>query len=296
MDDIILPSRTRSEVTSEDYLTPAVATLREEKCSLTNRSPQTPEDVLKELQSKPSLESLAKILRWLSSAATSEISFDINVPSPQAAKIINALVNSIVPDFWNTLSSDGTDARSRERQLLVRCLRNTAGIGALITRLRALIADQKTPQTFNKLKTGSQITRDVQPILDVLNVLKVMLQKNYSIANLRKSVHLSISNPAQRNLIWKETISSLAGGRLLSVAAEANAAISASSLDIKEGSWLGNGQLYATWLSKNIHHMAISEKDESVEKTKEVSRILSMTLTLGYNGAAACFEVQPVGH
>ena len=285
MDNIILPSRTKSTGISEDYLTPAAPSLQTEDHILTKLPLRMPEDALKGLQSKPDLDFLVQILKWLLSTTTSGDSFNVNVPGPQAARIINVLVNDTVPDYWDALGTNSTVTGTRGRQLMAQCLTNVAGIGALVARLRSLITQQKGTQTNHQLKSGPKSSPSIQPLRDVLSLLEVILQKTQSIAGLRKGIHLWIAKPIQRTLLWKEVVSTLAAGRLLSVAAEANAVINEFSDDIEDGSWIGKGQLYATWLGKNIRYMVLSEKDDSVENVKEVSRILGTALTLGYTGA-----------
>ena len=282
MDDLLRKSTGKLTDASEDLLRPVCTpALAVEKV---HNSLQTPGDAREALQSKPDIDFLVKILQWLFRTSIPGSTFNIKVPGPQAAQIINALVNETVPDYWDILKRDDAAVYAIVRRLLLGCLTSLSGIGALIARLRSLINQRKRTGEKNPSVQKPQTSDNHQPFLDVINILETILQKDDAIDSMWRDLHSSITKPAQLTLLWKEVISVIATGRLLSVVAEANEIVNNSNSSLGDGSWVGNGRLYALWLGRNVSFMACSDKGELVEKSNAIAQLFSRALTLGYTG------------
>lgn len=272
MDDLLTPSRSRLISEPGDQLTPSAPLVQVEREQ--NITIKNPQDILKILQSRPDTETLTKCLKWLVSTKNAS-AFDIRQPGPQAAQIINVLVNDIVTDYWHSWNDTSSSDGGKARRLLLRCLTSVAGIGAILVRLRALISDTE----------GSQKERKVNPNLssELLNLLGYLLEGDGVVGGIWSTTFQSSATPTQKQLVWKELVALVAAGRVLSVVAEVSNRRRTSSSGSLESSWLANGPLYSEWLGRSIRFMAFQD-EQPLENKKATIQIFSKSLTLGYTG------------
>lgn len=263
---------------TEPHLIPVDAEQRNK--SVQNLVLQSPEDALEVLKSKPDSNSLTRVLRWLDPSAVDIEHINIKIPGPKAAQIIFVLVAEIVPDYWRFLTGKTTSIQFKQKKLLLRCLRTISGIGAITARLRFFLDLEDDPQRKGQ---PSVISRS-QGLEELLGVLESLLNGNEFVSSIWIDINSLVSNPSQRALLWKEFITTLAGGRLLSLAAEAFHVVNKSTPDPSEGSWLGNGSHYCSWLGENVAHMLMSFKEKRVEDWKMLALLYSRALKLGYTG------------
>ena len=283
MEDLLTPfSPTPSRLVSalHEHLTPAKYSneSHDEQDLIFKR----PADVLKVLQSQPDLESLTKCLKWLTSNVTGLSDFDIRLPGADAAQIINVLVNDIIPHYWHVWIGDESKSYNRQRKLLLRCLTSVAGIGALVTRIRSMNPNVGDAQATTKLRPEQAPTAQLTD--DLVNFLESLLGKDNVVDNVWTTIYIDSKLGVQKAILWKELVSLLAGSRLLSAVAEAQDRHRSTDFTEKQSSWLGSGQLYSTWLGRNIHFMITHGKDNFSRKHKDGARLLSKALTLGYTG------------
>ena len=239
----------------------------------------SPEEVLKSLSSKPDLKLLTEALRWLHHSGN----FNIKLPGPRAAQIIFVLVNEIIPNYWQILDGEGTSSYSKQRKYLIICLRSVAGVGALVSRLRLFSSQQKDSQSQAKLPAA----QESQPLYDCLSVLENVLAGDGCVASIWQSINACLELSTQKFLQWKELLSLLASGKLLSIASEACLAAKEKSSKIDDSSWIGDGNSYATWLGQNVQYMNRNVPLVDVEGRKSLSQLLSKALNLGYQGEHA---------
>lgn len=232
------------------------------------------------LSSKPDLKQLTRVLHWLDSEAAGDGNFNMKIPSPKAAQIINVLVNEIVPNYWATLNGQQTSGHLKPQRLLLRCLSSVAGIGAITTRLRSLVNSIRDGGTS---KNVGEVDKS-EAMSDQCDLLQSILGKDTFITSIWADISLLIPKLSARSLLWKELLSILATGRLLSVAAEANEILNKGSSSIQKESWIGRGNEYSSWLGRNVGAMAIDLKEEDDEAWKEAARLLGKGLMLGYMG------------
>ena len=237
---------------------------------------KSPEDVLEALKSKPDHATLDRALRWLKRTVSNNDGFNVKKPGPKAAQIIFTLVNDIVPDYWDTLKDEGGQANS----LLVQCLSSIAGIGAITSRLRLLLASLKD----NQRPAPVILVSKTQPVENLLNVLEIVLAKEDFITAIWHDIEDFNSLSSQKSLQWKEFSSLVASGKVLSIASEANLALRDLSSSVKDGCWVGDGSQYAAWLGRCIQHTLKAIKDNDMEGQRALSQLLSKGLTLGYTG------------
>ncbi|MCJ1446942.1 MAG: telomere binding protein [Stictis urceolatum] len=277
MDGLLKVSSTRRfSQQHEDALVPAKQAQDEEAERQTTTQVESAEDVLKLLQSKPDFGSLIIGLRWLnkSSKATSG-AFNIKIPSNKAAEILNALVNTILPDYWQLLRPTKEDNHAKQRRIFTKCLTNIAGIGALTARSKNIVAAGKVKgkpdiSGGNDLKTPSK---------DVLEVLEEVLQGPKTILLIVEDLCKSIEKPMQRNLAVRELVSLVGSGRLISVVAEAESM--GTEKPLGESSWIGDGKAYTQWLGRNLRELTTS-RDHVPEIKQSRDQIFRKGLSLGY--------------
>lgn len=239
----------------------------------------SPEDALEILKSKPGHQELNNVLRWLNAIANAREGFNIKTPGPIAAQIVYVLVNDIVPDYWADLSGERT-GHSKEKLLLIRCLSSVTGIGAIVSRLRLLLGLLKVPQGQAEI---SGISRSA-PVETLIAVLQAVFDSDGFVASVWNDINSCISQLSQKSLQWKEFVSLVASGKVLSTASEASFALDALSQSVAASSWVGNGIEYATWLGRNVQHMISLLPENDVESDKALSQLLKRALSLGYTG------------
>ena len=239
---------------------------------------QSPHEALQALRSQPTVEQLSEVLHQLASGNHVDGDFHVKAPSPKASQIIFALINDVIPNYWKVLDDTKDPSQLSLRKDLIRCLSSIAGIGAIASQLQVLLKElssQSKPE-----KSGN-----IQQIEDIVNVLERILKDDAFASNAWNDLNIRISSQPKKTLVWKELISLLATGRLLSLAAEADHFINQSSSSIRKPSWLSDGSKYAMWLGRNCACMMNRLRRDDQDEQKAIVQLLSKSLTVGYTGA-----------
>lgn len=281
MEGLLTPLKTRA-VTGSDHTENHLVAIEstQEKSRNHVYIVQSPDDALKALQSKPDFDLLKRALQYLDSTTVEADGFNIKIPGPKTAQIIFVLVADIVPDYWKLLASNSTSVHRKQKQLLLKCLSSVSGIGAITARLRMFL-DIKDDARSDGNSGKNNKARAMEELLEVLDGL---LKGHGFLFNIWINVHSLPLKPAQRTLLWKDFTSTLAGGKLLSLAAEADHAVNESSPDAREGSWLGDGCQYSSWFGRNLANMLTNFKGEQTESWKALAQLLNRAMSLGYTG------------
>lgn len=130
-------------------------------------------------------------------------------------------------------------------------------IGSSVSKLRSLLSERK---------------RDLQHIQTLQTSLTTVLNTLWSSAELPKLVE---SPP-----IWREFVSLIASGRVLSTSAEAETALEKSQA-LTSKDWTGEGRLYARWLGTGVVQLT-SGKSETFRNAAAV--LCGKSFGLGYKG------------
>lgn len=234
---------------------------------------KSPRDALKALQIEPDYETVRKILRYLESTIYSKDAFSIAVPGPLSAQIINVLVNTTIPDYWRALKKG--DGKRTNILSLIKCLRSVSGLGAIVARLRALIADSKQKKSVSEKRDPSQ------QIEDLLDALSLVLTEESVSWDIWTSISQLTLGHTQRTLLWKEFVTLTASGKILAIAAQAEDALKDSTV-IRSEPWLAKGNEYASWLGNNIAAMIKSVMPSDVSKWNAITQLCGKAFTLGY--------------
>ncbi|KAL4784422.1 telomere length regulation protein-domain-containing protein [Aspergillus varians] len=240
----------------------------------------SPAHILSTLKSNPHQDQLSPAIFTLDpfrkdrTAAT----FDIRVPSPVSAQLVNALVGITIPDHWESINAPprgSASGNSKLRAALLRCLSSIPGISCLVTQLRSLISQSRAS---SQQADASGIQIQIRYILEVISTL---LEPSDLIWRLYTDLDAVYSNATQKQVARKELTTQVATGRLLSVAAEAISLVGGFDLPAKT-SWIGTGSQYASWLGANICHMASKVSVSDEEQWKAVASLTGRALSLGY--------------
>lgn len=218
------------------------------------------DDVISTLRSKPSAQTLSQILVLLTSSTDTTTTFDIRTPSLKASQVVATLFEVTVPDFWNVVSK-------QERTRLSGCLRSVAGLGGVAARLRLLVKGANSQP---------RVKRQIEELLDLLQAI-------LGAKGVKTEVWITggTATETRRGIVWKEFVTLVAGGRVLSIAAEAETILGRGGRE----RWVGNGKMFTAWLGREIARASARAnivQDEA--EWKALSLLLSRGFSLGYSG------------
>ena len=275
METLLTPAKTStlSTTRNEDLLVPASSR------STTDRDTKLEvlDDAVTVLRSEPSLETLRNTLYWLESHFVKDDVSNIKVPGSKSAQVVFVLINAIIPTYWTVLNDARDPTHVKVRNTLIKCLSTVTGISATVNRLNMLLRDRQTPTRPDQGGEAGELA-----VLN--NFLQKMLKRTAFVHDLWHDLLSFVSASSKRSLLWKEAISSLAAGKVLSLAAQADDLIKDSTSVVHEGSWLADGPKYAIWLGSNIEYMVRHGDAANMGTRKAIIQILSKALVLGYNG------------
>lgn len=275
MEALLIPVKTSTSTTShgDDLLVPVSSSLN--KVSETRL--ETLDDTVVTLKSEPSIDVLKHTLRWLESHFVKDDASNIKVSNSKSAQVVFVLVNVILPTYWAVLEDPRVTSRTKVRDSLIRCLSSVTGISTIANRLNMLLNDRQS-------QTQAKKDSKVRNVTDLSGLLQKVLKATAFAHGLWQDLFSFVSVPTKRLLFWKEAVSLLATGRILSLAARADEVTRDSSSTLEEGGWLGNGVEYATWLGSNIQYMIEHVEVDNEENRKAATQMLSKALVLGYTG------------
>lgn len=244
--------------------------------------PTSADHILAVLKSRPDRDELFHVLAILdpSNKGITTRQFDIRLPSPTAAQILQVLVSTTIPDHWESLNVKTKDSKSGDakiRAALLRCLCSVAGISSLVAQLRTLIA---ASHSSSQHAEGSSSNIQIKGILAVLAAL---LKPNDFLFRLYADISTVYDNETKRQVAWREFVSLIASSRVLSISAEA-LAVAKDSGDFSSLSWVGEGPPYASWLGQGVCCMASKIDLNGQGDWKAISSLTSRALSLGYTG------------
>lgn len=215
-------------------------------------------EILAALRGSPSLELVVRSLELLTGT------YNIQTPSATASQLIKVLLEKTLPDFWSVLSR-------KEQRLLSRCLASPAGLGGITTHLKSLIP-------LARDREGTEVQAIQEQLRDLLALLQMILGH---VGFVHRTWILVSGEPEmRRNLLWKEFATLVTGGRLVSLAAEADSILGRHT-DERKRRWVGDGKKYVDWLGKEIAETVLRT---DVMELAALSTLLVGSFRLGYIG------------
>ncbi|EQB50043.1 telomere length regulation protein [Colletotrichum gloeosporioides Cg-14] len=254
-------------------------TVSKAKPAIPNTKVDTVEIALETLKNQPDYDTLISVLQSLDHGRIAKSGFKISKPSPEAAQIIQCLISEIIPNYWPLLKEDASTSEAgqgTDLELLLKSLRNVTGLNAAIIRLKALIQESKA--------AAKDVKRpDLAINLNVLiEVCSTVLERDDCLAALWDASSAGLDTVVQRRPMAHEFAALLAGGRLVSVAAEADVLANPDRAS-RNSLWVADGQQYSKWLGRSIAYWA--KCDISSDDTKLCAEIFARSLRLGYSDA-----------
>lgn len=246
-----------------------------EKSYLNQSSAKTlPDDAQAILKSQPDREDLVAVLQYLQYGVDGKHDFNIRLPGPKAAQIINVLVTVTIPDQWLYLRGHNLAKPDAQlKKLMITPLVSVAGIGALLMQIRRLSSTTPT---------------DEYPILeDAISILAAILERQSVLRPFMSDSNTFFTTDTPRRVFWQEVTSLLAGSKIFTTMAQVFATVPTLSDQIPECTWLGDGSEYSKWLSRNISATAI-DLNSGVSTVNEslsmLGQVFKRGLSLGYRG------------
>ncbi|KAF3938557.1 hypothetical protein ABW19_dt0208717 [Dactylella cylindrospora] len=309
MDDLLKPIRITSIKTSNPEETPLDLKLSSTTLikpvdeapaatsTASSRKPTSIDNALEILRSQPSLEELSTVLSYiLSPPATinsEDATFKVTSISPLTSRLINTLIVDIIPSFWGLLTS--SKSHNSERKKLLQCLRSVSGLGGITARLKLLLKQApsvRRPENVTLTKVDIEGVEKKEAVLaqirDLMDVLESLLGGDELLREFWEELKYNPSGSAEdrkKEMAWKEFVGLVAGGRLLSVAAEADIRLSEVEENVgrRKTSWVGTGKEYTSWLRGNIAKMLDGTPLQDEGTWKANGSVLARGFGLGYN-------------
>jgi telomere length regulation protein len=272
MDELLRPVKTKITVVEETKLTP------NEHLELP-KTIQTPEDALQVLKESPALSQVQEVLNFLTNPKNGD--FNIKQPGVLAAQLIQTFVTQILPNFWTELRREKAPARTRSTFLNV--LLSVSGLGALLSRIKVL-----TVACGLAAKPGEASISPLQ-LRAVLEATEELLRPASIFASVWTNCILLSQTLPRRTVLWKEFVSLMASGKLMSSFAEAEEVLKISGEKYKP-QWVSKGTQYTRWLAQNISHMIKVSRTDDAGVSSAAKAMCSKALALGYSGMLAFLE------
>ena len=264
--------RTDSLVNQKHKRPNSTAFLKHEYLNTKTTSASLPDDAVEILKSQPEYQDFIAVLQYLQYGIEGRHDFNVRVFGHQASRIINVLATLTIPERWVGLSVKPLSKEdAKARQMLLSCFSCLAGLGALHARTKTLTSLAASKENSPTASLGLE---------DTVAVLNNVIQPSSFIARILHDTVAFYGKLSQRHLIWQEFSSFVAGGKILSAVAEARPFVG-SEIN-HDSQWLGDGNEYCKWLSKNICHAATTATAKDDEVWPMLAQLLKRGLSLGY--------------
>ncbi|PVI08180.1 hypothetical protein DM02DRAFT_579354 [Periconia macrospinosa] len=268
MDDFLTPIST-TKVKREQSSQPLTSDDHGSTPKATEIVIDSPESVLKALKEQPDPGTVREALKYLAKETDEKDGYSLVKPGPVSANIAYQLINTTVPDYWQTIREIKSQANH-----LIRCLSNPCGIGAIIARLRPLIADCRQKKPVGQTRDPSS------HIQDLLEILERIFQNAQLFPMVWSDICTHAKDSIQGIMMWKEFVGQVASGRVLALAAEAEDVLK-NKVPSRKATWLSDGNEYGVWLGRNISKlMRTTEKNDN--SATAVVEICTKAFSLGY--------------
>ncbi|KAK4105912.1 hypothetical protein N658DRAFT_463732 [Parathielavia hyrcaniae] len=247
------------------------------KSTARHKPPASLEDALETLRHEPDYDSLIAVLVFLSHHKPDGASFPIiKLPSPLSAQLVQVLVSQIVPNYWALLLEDSHQAKDSGLRLLLYCLASITGVNAALVRLSALIQEAKFEATAKTKRPDLCINLGI-----ILDLLCRLIQGDGWLSEAYRAATSGADGPARVRPRVQEIVTTFGNGRLISVAAEAEATAKVNgSTGMTGDNWLADSSQYVEWLGRNVAKLVSSGLES--EETKLISGLFVKALHLGH--------------
>ena len=243
-----------------------------------HKTPATPEDALEILKNEPDYDSLTSALGFLSHHESASPAVpNIKLPSPLSAQLVQVLVSEIVPNYWALLIEDVNQPKTSGLKLLLYCLSSITGVNAILVRLKALTGEAKSEAAAKARRPDIALGLGI-----LLDLLCRLLQGDGWLLEAFRLATSGQDGPARARPRLQEVVATFGGGRIVSLAAEAEEIVNADASSKLVGDiWPADSLQYTQWLGHNITKLA---SDPSNGEAKSTSDLFAKALRLGHPG------------
>ena len=276
MDELLRPVRTTST---------SAKPIIEAGGSFQPQAFETIEDIKAVLSEKPNLDMLFNALRWLQHRGK-HTNGDLDHLGSKIAEIRFILFDKVIPDFWPSLEGNRGNKSKKVKLLLLNFFSNVVSVAFIASHFRLTLSSVRSVQLKEERK--SLIT----PLILHLDFTAALLKPGSIICRHWEYLQ-GLSIPlSKKALLWKEYIITVAGGRMLSLAAEAVQVTSeVDDVKIFDNLWIADGKQYAKWLGENLTFMLKELNFDDSEGWRALRLLLSKALTLGYSSTYTWTDV-----
>jgi telomere length regulation protein len=233
------------------------------------------------LKNEPDFDALVSTLLFLVDCP----SFSILSPSPLASQIVHVLVFEIVPNYWNILQSRKKSKLAKhdsstlsELELVLSCLRSVPGINSVLLGLKQHVQQSKE----SKKSVGGPNFEELLRIS--LQLLQALLESPKTVEIIWRNIYEASHPQLTQKTVWNEFLSLVGGGKIPSIAAEAEDLVNELSKKVGEKYWIADGSLFSSWLARNLTFWTKNLQTDSENASKCCGALLCKTLRLGYTG------------
>ncbi|KAK9413047.1 putative Telomere length regulation protein-domain-containing protein [Seiridium unicorne] len=275
MEDLLTPvSRVYRKIDHDAELLPVSVSAKPIVSPQPKFKSTSPDEALEVLKGQPDHEQLISVLKYLRHGSRGNHAFNVLRPSPQAAQIVHVLVTDIVPNYWTLLRDDsGDQSENSDSKLLLDSLGSVTGVNALLASLKTLLQQAKTDP--NGLKQSHYVLN----LGSVTDILDHLLRPRDQIKRIWHSAKASEDNPGKARALRQEFVSQIAGGKIVSLSAEAEILLQESGKH-KGSFWLADGKEYVRWLGRNLIDWVLADHEN--DTIKICAELFTKSMKLGY--------------
>ncbi|KAL9611549.1 MAG: hypothetical protein Q9167_003833 [Letrouitia subvulpina] len=280
MEDVLTPLKT-TIINHQDRVSELLLAEPESPQQIKFPSPRHPhslDEALEILRSKPDIDKLSDVLKWLTSHDGSFGKLNIHGERLQASRIERTLVDIILPDYWSLASQTRLAGGFTLKDAFQICLSSITGLSAIISRLGTILRACNEPQEQRHVKEHEQ-ARLLQELLDLLDC--ILTREDFMFRIWQDTLNRSL-DVVQISVSWREFVNLLANGKIVSFAAQVDRFLDKRSANISEGNWLGDGAQFSRWSGRRLEYMICSLNEDKVDGWKECSQMFERCLSLGY--------------
>lgn len=283
MDELLVPLKTTTKLRSSPggNVESRFLDSKQKSPKLSRGEIKSPEHALEILRSRPQQENIRAVLKWLHPGKCSNDGFNVHGQTLQASQIIHTLVNDVLPDYWSHYHLEQNEQSRATMDTMILILSNVSGISMLTSRLKTLIRRKEAPEENRSIRDSGQ----AEALTNSMVMLESILKPKDVVYTIWSRL-CDTSDLARRWLLWKELVTLLGSGRVLSTASEAEAILEKSSDQIRNRSRLSDGSEYCFWLGCNLNRMLVLPRVDEDNARKASVQMLERALTLGHVGGS----------
>ncbi|KAB8299171.1 hypothetical protein EYC80_001274 [Monilinia laxa] len=234
------------------------------------------EEAFKTLKNQPSFEYLSAVLVFLDK----ETAFSITSPGPLASQLVHVLVSEVIPNYWSILNeSKGKSRKTKQShtfKLLLNSIRSITGINAILLNLKRLTQQSKEA---NKNIGGLNIQENLKI---QLQLCVEVLEGDSTTKKLWDTINNSSDVSMKQRILFNELLALIGSGKIVGVAAEAEAISNELSKEPNERYWVADGSSYSRWLGQNVIFWLKTLPEGAEQAWKSCNELFGKCLRLGH--------------